>query len=811
MGLKERKGQAKKSFWFWDCFRLVGSWLKRIVIPQWLGKLKIGVKLTLGFIIVALIAGMIGLVGTLNINRISRDSYAVYTRDIAVLDPMYKISTKLLQLQNNTFSYVLDPNNRERYKRQIMSLQKQIDLELADLKKKDTTVIDQLNNLERTIANYWDEETILLKLGAENKVTEAIGQISQKLNPLANMVDSIIKSLFTTSNIEAKMKTEANFTTARQTTLFMVALAVIGILAALGLGTVISYSISRPMKRLAVAAEQLAVGDVNVAVTTVNARNEVAVLTNGFAKMADSIREQAAAVAKIAAGDLDVDIKVKSEQDLLAKSLLVEITTLKALTAETGKLTAAASRGQLDVRGDAKRFSGEYQCLISGFNQTLDAVTAPLSEAGTVLGKMAVNDYTVAMEGNYQGLLKDFAGRINRVQQHLLEVQDLFCRVAQGDISRLEEYRAQGKQSENDQLVPAAVTMMEALQNLIAETEIIANAAARGQLTVRSDAAKLTGKYQEIVVGINDALDQMAQPIGEALTVLEEMAQGNLDRTMDGIYQGDYARLQEGVNGTVRAFNLILGEINGGAEQVAAASRELSKGSEAVSRGATTQAATIEELSASVAAIADRIKQNAVQANQTVNLAETTKQSASHGNDQVQLMLAAMRQISDAAQGISKIIKVIEEIAFQTNILALNAAIEAARAGVAGKGFAVVAEEVRNLAGRSAAAAKETAELIEGSIEKTVDGMRIANQTAEALDQMVVAVTKAVALVNEIATASNDQATGITQINQGISQVALVTQSATATSEESAAASEELLGQAENLRQLVGRFRLKRQ
>jgi methyl-accepting chemotaxis protein len=812
--LKEDGFQRRRIFQALPGRRLFGKiaqirWVKWMLGAQWFRNLKIGAKLTLGFAIVAIIAGVIGLVGALNIYRIGRAGHELYQTDIMVLGPLHKISANLLKLRINTVFHIMEAKDKFRYEYAIKNAQASIDSDMANLKKSNKKIAEQLNSLENAFKSYWKEEAKVIKLSNDNKTVEAAEYMNRNLNSLATMVDSIIDSLFTTSDTEVKTKTDQNYNAAAQTIWLMIALALIGIGLALGLGIMIARLIGKPMKQLTVAAEQLATGDVNVTIAAVAAKDETAVLTNAFAKMVVSIREQAEIVAKVAAGDLSVVVNVKSEQDLLAKSLLVEIETLQKLIAETGKLTAAASQGHLDFRGDAEAFTGEYRNLITGFNQTLDVITTPLAEAGTVLGRMAVNDYTIAMAGDYQGLLKEFASQINRVQQHLLDVQDLFSRVAQGDISRLDEYRRQGKQSENDQLVPAAIIMMEALQNLIEETGKVADAAAQGQLTVRGDTGKLTGKYQEIVVSFNSVLDQMVQPIAEALTVLEEMAQGNLDRTMDGIYQGDYVRLQEAINGTVQSFNLILGEINHAADQVAVASRELSQGSEAVSQGATAQAATIEELSASVTAIADRIKQNAVQANQTSQLAETTRQSAGNSNDQMKAMRAAMQQISEAAHGISKIIKVIEEIAFQTNILALNAAIEAARAGQAGKGFAVVAEEVRSLAGRSAAAAKETAELIESSIRKTADGTRIANQTAEALEQMVVDVTQAVTLVEGIASASNEQAAGITQINQGINQVASVTQNTTATSEESASASEELLGQAENLRQLVGRFHLK--
>jgi methyl-accepting chemotaxis protein len=314
-----------------------------------------------------------------------------------------------------------------------------------------------------------------------------------------------------------------------------------------------------------------------------------------------------------------------------------------------------------------------------------------------------------------------------------------------------------------------------------------------------------------IAISLGIAISRIiGNPLKNMLKAANNIAEGNLDIEIKLNSKDEVGALANAFKIMTVNINEVMTNINSASEQVASGSRQVSDSSMALSQGATEQASSIEELTASIEEIASQTRQNAANAEKAEEVATAAKKHAKQGNEQMADMLKAMAEINDSSNNISKIIKVIDDIAFQTNILALNAAVEAARAGQHGKGFAVVAEEVRNLAARSASAAKETTAMIEGSITKVEGGTKIANETAEALNKIVEGVTEATELVGQIATASGEQAVAVEQVNQGISQISEVVQTTSATAEETAAASEELSGQADMLKTQVATFKLKK-
>lgn len=579
-----------------------------------------------------------------------------------------------------------------------------------------------------------------------------------------------------------------------------------------------------------------------------------------LAEKVNTVRERLLHIQKtmneISCGDMSSLDEYKSlgrlsENDSLIPAITLMMSSIHELINEIKRVTGESAKGNvIEVRGNESSFEGDYREIIKGFNQTLEAISKPISVLSSELNKMSQNDFSSDIRLECEGDFKLIENAIKDVRSSLISIQDTAVKISKGELDNLNLK----EQSKNDQLIPALKKMTESIKKLADETTSIAGAAADGSLSVRGDESKFEGEYKKIIESINELLNSVETPFDKIKEVMASLASCKLDQRIEGNFKGDFnivinevnntaatlksivgnlsekmtdlangdlsieqldnfrgdfEPMSDALNGILDSLNKLIGNIHITSDEVATGAAQVSQGSQLLSEGTTRQASAIEGISNSITEISEQTRGNAMTANEASTLAEQVKTNASVGSEQMDNMLRSMKDIASASNEIMKIIKVIDDIAFQTNLLSLNAAVEAARAGENGKGFAVVAEEVRNLASRSAVYAKDTAKLIADTINKVKNGTEIAESAAKSFSNIVDGVNDVYERLGSIAASSNEQANGITEIDGSIQQISLIVQQNSASAEESAAASEELNGQAEQLKSDISQFKLR--
>ena len=360
-------------------------------------------------------------------------------------------------------------------------------------------------------------------------------------------------------------------------------------------------------------------------------------------------------------------------------------------------------------------------------------------------------------------------------------------------------------------LVVSILLVMYVISKIVKPIEVITESSrslSEGKLDFQID-IKSKDEIGVLADSLNKSVQNLKLYISDIASILQDMASGNLASTSSIDYIGDFVQIQKAIDTISREQSNIMQQIHASASQVDSGANQVATGAQSLAQGSTEQASEVDNLLHMIEKVTEQINGNAESAAITTEEADNVGEKIAVCNGQMQEMAEAMQQISACSGEIQHIIKTIEDIAFQTNILALNAAVEAARAGSAGKGFAVVADEGRNLAAKSADAVKDTTELIEKTLHMVETGSKLTDVTQESLHSVVDGAGVVTSQIKVISAASKEQETAINHIKDSIYQISTVIQSNSATSEESAAASQELAGQAQVLKSLIGKFRLR--
>ena len=528
------------------------------------------------------------------------------------------------------------------------------------------------------------------------------------------------------------------------------------------LAWIVNRSVVRQIRTCVLFSKDIAVGNLSGSLD-IHSNDETGELADAFRTLQNNLQLKADEAKAIADGNLDISVDIASNQDTLGDAMMRMIQSLRSMQRDLNETSAALKEGQINVRCNTGDLQGAYAELLQGVNQALDSVITPQFEAVEILGEYG--------RGNLERRLRELPGEQARLTEGLGNIR-------------------------------------ENLSSLIEETISLGSAAQAGDLKKRGSADKFDGGYQQLIEGFNKTLDNVVAPIEEAVACLRMMAEGDLTKRVTGDYKGDHAIMKDAMNETLASLNEVLSHVVAAVDQVNSGAEQVSGASQSLSQGAIHQASSIEQISSTVQELEAQTRDNAENAKRASKSVSQVRTSAETGRARMDVMMHSMDEIQQSSNHIGQIIKVIEDIAFQTNLLALNAAVEAARAGVHGKGFAVVAEEVRNLASRSAKAARETTDLIEESTQKVTKGNQAASETQNALKDIFTGVEEVSEIIEGITTASAEQAEGIQQVTTALGEVDAITQSNSANAEESAAAAEELSGQSFELKGMLERFKL---
>ncbi len=737
-------------------------------------KLKLFFAFT-GMILITCIVGAFAILTMLNTLKNSEISVDRNMEPIVIVD---RIATQDLSMGISMRSVMLFHEDSEYVEKQMTTYNDYWDKIKNDLNSY-KVAISKHQVLKEEMALYSELEDIffnklkpLTDLTVENAKKHDIEAAKATMAQCSQYIPvkrEIITKLMDIHVNDSKDTNGKNSSAISQSILIMCIIMLASIILAVIIGTLITRSILKPINQMTNASEEIVKGNLNVNMVS-NSKDELNILSSSYGKV---------------------------------------VNTLISLISDLEKMIKQQLEGEIDAKIDENKYMGAYQSLVKDINFLTQENNNQIFDILACIENMS--------NGNFNANLRSFSGKkkaandiVESVRKNLFsvntQINELVSASIKGDLgARADESAFSGDWAI---IISGLNKLMVTIINPLYECT-----KALKEMSLGNFENKMSGNYQgyfnEIKTSVNDTMLSISSYTEEITLVLNKIAQNDLNVEITRDYVGGFSNIKTAINNIIYKFNDVLANINASSEQLAIRASQISETSNSLSNGVLNQSGAMQQLTATINVINDKTKKNAENAKHANNLSLVSRENAMNGNEEMKKMLLSMNGIKDSSGNISKIIKVIEDIAFQTNLLALNAAVEAARAGQHGKGFAVVAEEVRNLAARSQNAAKETTALIEDSIEKVKTGTSIAKQTANALGKIVTNTLEVSELISNITSATEEQSSAISKISYGLNDISEVTQLNSSNSEQTAKSSEELSNQSNILKSLVGVFKLK--
>jgi methyl-accepting chemotaxis protein len=794
---------------------------------KWFYDMKIGTRLIAAFLVVGAITAIVGYMGIRSMGEMGDLAKITFQRETLGISYIKQanIDLMLVDRDNKNVQLASSREEAEQYKSSMEASERRVDEDLEQAKKTIKTE-SGLAMLAQAV-KAWDESRDVADLDVAMTLKErhiekmpsgilSAGGLKAKLDATDALLDKLAAHKVDIA-VQDDKDSDQTYKGSRD---LLIVFALVGILAGLGLGVFIARSISKPLGLIAEIAKKISQGDVNQKIDY-RAGDEVGALAESFRAMSGYILGVSKGLEKMAVGDMSVTIQAKSNLDVLAMSYQRTVDSVNAMAQDAELLAEAAASGQLHTRADAGRHSGEFRKIIEGVNQTLDAVVDPLTMAADYVDKISKGVIPPKITANYNGGYNDIKDNLNRCIDSL-----------SGLITDMKHMSEEHNKGDIDVTIPAE--KFEGAYKVVAQG---VNDMVAGHITVKKKAMACVAefgkgnfeapleKFPGKKVFINDTIEQVRKNlkalIADTDMLAKAAADGRVGKRADASkHQGDFRRIVEGVNQTLEA---IVGPLRATAENassLASSSEELtavsqvmastaeetavqanvvSAASEQVSMNVASVASASEQMQASIREISKNANDSARVAKNAVGVAQTT-------ND-------TMKKLGESSQEIGNVIKVITSIAQQTNLLALNATIEAARAGEAGKGFAVVANEVKELAKQTAKATEEISQKIEaiqgvtkGAVTAIEEIGAIINQINDISNSIASAVEEQTVTTNEIGRSVAEAAQGVNDISKNIAGVATSAKNTTQGANDTKTASSELSQMASRLQASVAKF-----